>query len=311
VRPVRIGIVGCGKIAREAHVPALSSDPAFELAAVAGPHAGLPGVATFPSLEVMLDALPQLEALAICTPPQVRYELARVALSRGKHVLLEKPPCPSVAALEHLASLAQAAGRTLYQSWHSQHARAVPLAARELAGRRLQRVRIRWKEDVRQWHPGQHWLWEPGGFGVFDPGINALSILTRLLEEPLLARAARLHVPANCATPIAAELSLQTASGVPIEAELDFRTPGMPCWEIEFHSDRGVLTLAEGGASLRRESGDAVSPEADLGGEYTATYRRFAELLASGRSEVDSAPLRCVADLHLLATRIPTDAFTG
>jgi D-galactose 1-dehydrogenase len=26
--------------------------------------------------------------------------------------------------------------------------------------------------------PGQRWIWEPGGFGVFDPGINAFSIAT-------------------------------------------------------------------------------------------------------------------------------------
>ncbi len=38
------------------------------------------------------------------------------------------------------------------------------------------------KEDVRRWHPGQDWIWEAGGFGVFDPGINALSILTEVLR---------------------------------------------------------------------------------------------------------------------------------
>jgi hypothetical protein len=41
-------------------------------------------------------------------------------------------------------------------------------------------VEIVWHEDVRKWHPGQQWIWEPGGFGVFDPGINALSIATRI-----------------------------------------------------------------------------------------------------------------------------------
>jgi hypothetical protein len=45
-------------------------------------------------------------------------------------------------------------------------------------------VRIEWREDVRVWHPGQTWIWEPGGFGVSDPGINALSVATRILPRP-------------------------------------------------------------------------------------------------------------------------------
>ena len=49
-----------------------------------------------------------------------------------------------------------------------------------LAGRTIRRVECTWKEDVRVWHPGQAWIWEPG-IGVFDPGINALSVLTRIL----------------------------------------------------------------------------------------------------------------------------------
>jgi D-galactose 1-dehydrogenase len=54
-----------------------------------------------------------------------------------------------------------------------------PPAKAWLAGKRqVARGRITWREDVRKWHPGQDWVFEPGGMGVFDPGINALSILT-------------------------------------------------------------------------------------------------------------------------------------
>ena len=57
-------------------------------------------------------------------------------------------------------------------------------AAREwLRTRELRRGRITGKEDVHFWHPGQRWIFEPGGFGVFDPGINALSILTDILPR--------------------------------------------------------------------------------------------------------------------------------
>ena len=86
-----------------------------------------------PSVASDLDGVAGLDAIAICTPPQVRYEIAHLALVRGKHVLLEKPPCPSLVQLEHLIGLAQGRGReALYQSWHSQHARALPLLERTL-----------------------------------------------------------------------------------------------------------------------------------------------------------------------------------
>ena len=69
------------------------------------------------------------------------------------------------------------------------------------------RARSTWKEDVRQWHPGQTWIWEAGGFGVFDPGINALSILTTLHPGAHLSRRPqRCIVPSNCETPIAAQI---------------------------------------------------------------------------------------------------------
>ena len=44
---------------------------------------------------------------------------------------------------------------------------------------------------------------QPGGLGVLDPGINALSILTALIPTPLSVTSARFHIPSNCATPIA------------------------------------------------------------------------------------------------------------
>ena len=194
-------------------------------------------------------------------PHRVRYEIAHLALVRGKHVLLEKPPCPPLVQLEHLIGLAQGRGRKmLYQSWHSQHARALPLLERTLSDRRLERVRITWKEGCAAVASGQDWLWEAGGYGVLDAGgINALSILTRVIPEPLLARSARFYVPANCATPITAELALATPSGVSIEAALDFCHAGTPIWEIAFATDRGLGTLADGGAT-RCSAPNAPSP---------------------------------------------------
>ena len=311
MEPIRIGIVGLGKIARDAHIPSIRGNPAFALAATASPGAGTLSVAHFSAIEEMLEQVPEITAVAICTPPQARYRAACLALVRGKHVLLEKPPCASLLELQHLAEVAKAGRKTLYQTWHSRHAPAVELAAGQLSRRTLRRVRITWKEDVMEWHPGQQWLWEPGGFGVFDPGINALSIVTRLVSEPLFAQSAQLYVPSNCATPIAADLALETAGGVSIRATLDFRHRGTPVWELDFETDEGSVKLTDGGSCLQIDEQPALRAEASLVGEYAAIYQHFAEVISRGESEVDARPLACVADLFRVAKHCTVEPFSG
>jgi D-galactose 1-dehydrogenase len=307
--PVRIGLVGVGKIARDQHIPSIVGNADFALAAVASRHGHVDGVPNYPDIETMLDSQPELEAIAICTPPQVHYEAARLALSRGKHVLLEKPPCASVLQLDNLVRLAGAVGRTFYQTWHSQHARGVAPAARLMADRVLQSAHVTWKEDVRQWHPGQTWIWQAGGFGVFDPAINAFSILTALFSEPIFPQSATLYVPSNCEAPIAADVEFVTDNGAAISAALDFRHTGTQTWDIDIETAQGPLKLSAGGAKLT-VGHDAVPPEAGaLESEYEAIYRRFADLIARGQSDADARPLQLVADIFMVAKRTAVEPF--
>ncbi|CAN7206386.1 Gfo/Idh/MocA family oxidoreductase [Phenylobacterium sp. LjRoot225] len=293
---LRIGLVGFGKIARDQHLPAIAATPGAKLVAVASPHSRAPGVANYPSLEAMLAGEPGLDAIAMCQPPQVRYQAARAALAAGKHVFLEKPPGATVSEVEALIVQAKGQGVTLFASWHSRHAAAVAPARAWLDGRALRKVTVTWKEDVRHWHPGQTWIWQAGGFGVFDPGINALSILTEILHEPVLLSRSDLETPSNRQAPIAASLSLRTTSGIPIEAVFDFRQTGPQSWDIAVEAEDGRMLLSDGGAKLAIDgAAQATSRE----GEYPAMYRHFAELVRSGRSDVDLAPLRLVADAFL------------
>ena len=80
MKRIRIGLVGMGKIARDQHVPAIAANPAFELAGVASPHHRLDGVPYFTDIQSLLNGIPELDAVAICTPPQIRYDIARYAL---------------------------------------------------------------------------------------------------------------------------------------------------------------------------------------------------------------------------------------
>jgi D-galactose 1-dehydrogenase len=306
MNPLRVAIVGFGKIARDQHVPAISATDGLELVAVASRNASLPGIPHAPTLDELLRSGPPVDAVALCTPPQVRQAQAATALAAGKHVMLEKPPGATVAEITPLATAAQVARRTLFATWHSRFAPAVEPARKLLAGRKISSVRITWKEDVRVWHPGQAWIFEAGGLGVFDPGINALSILTRILPQPLFVTSAELAFPANRDAPIAAKLALSDAQRLSIAAEFDFRQTGPQSWDIEIETDGGPVTLSFGGAKLRAGDRQLVdAPDA----EYAGLYRRFRDLAAAGESDVDLAPLQLVADAFLLGRRRTVEPF--
>ena len=53
-------------------------------------------------------ALPEIDAVVIATPVATHYEIARLGLEKGKHILVEKPMCASSDQARHLVQLAKA-----------------------------------------------------------------------------------------------------------------------------------------------------------------------------------------------------------
>jgi D-galactose 1-dehydrogenase len=306
----RIAIIGMGKIAHDQHVPVIAKNPNFQLAAVVSQR-GLhpPGVPVFASSRELYEKIRNLDAVAICTPPVLRHALAREALAAGKHVLLEKPPTPTLAELSHLEAAARKGKRVLFATWHSRFNAAVAEAKARLSGTSIRSLEVEWKEDVRRWHPGQEWIWQAGGFGVFDPGINALSIVTAIMPSAIFVKSAELFVPCNRQTPIAARLGFEHADdpAARLHAELDWRETGEQSWNIMIETaDGGLLRLSNGGARL--EIDGKLIVDAPLA-EYEGIYERFAKLLASGESDVDPTPLQLVADAYMLGRRVEAEPF--
>src|SRR3546814_10467554 len=81
--------------------------------------------------------------------------------------MLEKPPAATTTEISALADHARARGVTLFATWHSREAAGVTGARDWLSDKRIRAAHIRWKEDIRRWHPGQEWILDAGGFGVF------------------------------------------------------------------------------------------------------------------------------------------------
>ena len=306
----RIAVVGVGKIAVDQHLPVIDKSRDFEVAATVSTrgvqHRDLP---VFRTTAELYAAMPEVKLVAICTPPGVRHQLVREALDAGKHVLMEKPPTPTISEFDDLVAHAKRRKRVLFQTWHSRYNEAVDATRKILKKDGLRAARIDWRESVRKWHPGQDWVWEPGGFGVCDPGINALSIFTKVVPFPVFVERATLKFPSNRQTPVDVEIVFKSAEAhqPQMSAGFNWLEESGEVWTIRFETGKGdSLELDKGGTVLRINGQTTIENPSE---EYEQIYAHFAKLLKKGKSDVSGAPLRLVADAFLLGARENVDAF--
>ncbi|MCU1493637.1 MAG: hypothetical protein JWO62_1401 [Acidimicrobiaceae bacterium] len=115
---VRLGLVGCGRIAQVAHLPAARKAVGVELVAVCDASEHLStnvahqyGVAGFTDLDAMLAV--ELDAVIVATPDRLHASNATAALEAGKHVLVEKPLASGADEARQLGELASSLGLKL------------------------------------------------------------------------------------------------------------------------------------------------------------------------------------------------------
>lgn len=97
-RPLRVGLLGCGRIARLIHLPVLTRLPGLEVAAIAeqdvrsreASRSLAPSATLFADHRELIEA-GQLDAVVVCLPPALHAEAAIASFERGLHVYLEKP----------------------------------------------------------------------------------------------------------------------------------------------------------------------------------------------------------------------------
>jgi predicted dehydrogenase len=108
----RYGMVGCGMMGQE-HLRNMALLPGIEVAAIFEPDAGMrarsqalaPAAAQLDSLEALL-AWPGLDALVITSPNHCHAaQLQQIAQTRPLPVLMEKPACTNLAAVQALRQL--------------------------------------------------------------------------------------------------------------------------------------------------------------------------------------------------------------
>jgi D-galactose 1-dehydrogenase len=306
----KIAVIGIGKISQDQHLPVIDKSKDFVLAATVSLRGiGHNGVPVFKTPTELYAAMPEIKIVAVCTPPGVRHGIVREALDAGMDVLMEKPPTPTISEFDDLVAYGKKKKKVLFQTWHSQYNAAVDQTRKILKKDGVKSVRIDWRESVRKWHPGQDWVWEPGGFGVCDPGINALSIFTKIMPFPVFVDTAKLKFPANRQTPVDVEIVFKSGeqSQPQMSAGFNWLETSGEIWTIRVETMKGDELKLEKGGSVLRINGIVKVEEPSQ--EYEGIYDRFADLLKKKKSDVDGAPLRLIADAFLLGARDNVEDF--
>lgn len=118
--PLRVGIVGCGNVALNDHIPRYLAIPGqYRVAAVADPTperlevgrvaAGLPLVDAHADPAALLGRN-DIDVVDLCVPQRFHRDLAVAAARSGRHVLCEKPLATTPADATAMVAAAQEAG---------------------------------------------------------------------------------------------------------------------------------------------------------------------------------------------------------
>ena len=201
---VRAGLIGCGNVVLNAHIPAIRQIAEIEPVAVADPVASLrtaaleqldlPPSAGYASyLEMLAEHRPDYVVLA--TPPSVRLEIVRECARAGVHVLAEKPaaavPREADEQAERMRSAGCAFGYVHNYLFYPEYLRLRKMVAeREIGVLRHATLNFLGVEDRpgnRAYRP--EWRHDPraGGGGVLMDMIHAIYLAEFLAGDDVRA----------------------------------------------------------------------------------------------------------------------------
>lgn len=192
---LRCAIVGAGAISAS-HARAIDADPRAELVAVTDLDrdraealaAQWGDVAVYDSLDEMLAAV-RPDVVHICTPPAPHRAQALAAFAAGAHVIVEKPPAPSLDELDDMRAAARAADRRLAVVFQQRTGTAAAhvrgLLASGALGRPLVAVcQTLWFRDAGYFAVPWRGRWETEGGGTtLGHGIHQIDLLAHLLGD--------------------------------------------------------------------------------------------------------------------------------
>lgn len=200
---LRIGIIGCGKIAEVRHAPEYHENPECELVGYydvdpqrAALLADRFGGRVFASIDELLAA--GVDAVSVCVANNVHAEVSIAALEAGAHVLCEKPMATTPQGCRDMVAAAERTGRHLTIGLNQRFAKAHARAKEILDSGELGRV-LTFRTNFC--HPGPEgwtgkadsWFFDRriASFGVMaDLGVHKTDLIHYLTGQRVVATSA-------------------------------------------------------------------------------------------------------------------------
>ena len=205
---IKIGVLGCGKIAQVRHIPEYADNPNCELVGFFNPTrsraedmAAKYGGKAYDTADELL-ANPEIDAVSVCAANNAHAELTVKALRAGKHVLCEKPMAISLADCEEMVKVAHEEGKILMIGQNQRLTKAHELAKKMIADGEIGRV-ITFRTAFGHGGP-ETWSITPGKNTWFfdktkaamgamaDLGIHKTDLIQFLLGENVVRTTAKL-----------------------------------------------------------------------------------------------------------------------
>jgi predicted dehydrogenase len=287
-QPLRLGLVGCGRLAELGYVPAVARTPGVEIVAVADLSktrrtllASKLGASAHPRLSELLAAGP-LDGLVICTTPEHHEEAAAQAAAARITALVEKPPARDAAAALRLARLRPAP----YCAFNRRFDQGAELAGRipDVGDLELHLV-LHYRRA--SWKPLQR-----GEDALLDLGPHLVDLA--LMLTGALPLAVRAH-----ATRDRAGLALATSRGT-VHMEVATNLPYRELVEVHAGSGRRIARATRGGR-VRRVTARVVPAAHPLVRSLAAQLATYAGALRGAdpgllATAVEGAAVMCVLD---------------
>ncbi len=251
-RPIKIGVIGCGRVTESFHLPALKQLPNVEVAGLADIDGErLNQVANQFRVErrvadysdLLADS--SIDCVAVCVPAQFHVEIALAALDAGKHLFVEKPLALTLEDCDRLIEKANLVENKITVGFNLRHHRLIQEAKRIIQQGILGNIEairsnwtsaIRFRQEVPAWRNSR----KSGGGALFEIGVHHFDLWRFLLQRDVEEVYALSHLENG--TDATATVTAKLSNGVIATSVFSEHTSDDN--ELEIYGDKGRLRVS-------------------------------------------------------------------
>ncbi len=280
---LRVGVIGCGRVAQQRHLPIIADLPGTELVAISDVDAETRAKlveqydleAAYEDYRELVSS-ENLDAVMIATPTQYHAEVGVAALMADKHVMIEKPVALSLDEVDQLEAAAAASSRTVAVAMNSRWHRLIREARDVVRSGSLGPIgllRSAFTDDFRLDGEIRPWMMrhELAGCVLIETAVHHFDLWQFLLDSRVEDIYAKMKDPMTVNE--RASVTATMANGVIVSAIFTEGLKGAN--ELEIYGQEGRLRV-----SVYDFDGLDVTPRSEYPGTMGTRIRRIKQALS-------------------------------